>query len=233
MPTMYEIYEKHADRYDAMVRAEDYQGNLKSLLDSQLNWESSTVLEAGVGTGRVTQIYAHKVISAVCCDRSDHMLGFARQSLIQHQDKLEFLRADNVQFPILEQTFDIFIEGWSFGHSIMDCDSETEVEKTAELLVNNAQKNIRPGGKVVFIETLGTNVEKAQAPTDKLSQFYSLLEQTYQFAHYPIRTDLKYDSVEDAVYHMGFFFGPDMADRIKKRGTHIVPEWTGVWIKTV
>ncbi|MBA7575355.1 hypothetical protein ES708_17179 [subsurface metagenome] len=32
MPEMYEIYEKYADRYDKLIRAEDHRDNLRHLL---------------------------------------------------------------------------------------------------------------------------------------------------------------------------------------------------------
>lgn len=231
MPTMYEIYEKHADRYDGMVQAEDYQGNLKKLLWDQVNWEASTVLEAGVGTGRVTRIYAEQVISAVCCDRSRHMLDFAAKKMAHHGDKFTFIVADNLDFPKFDVKFDVYIQGWSFGHSIMDCTSQEEVDSTIRLLVENAEKNIRPGGKVILIETLGTNADNPKPPKEKLAYFYEKLEQQYQFTRHAVRTDLKYESVEDAAYHLGFFFGDEMGENIKKSGSPIIPEWTGVWIK--
>ena len=231
MPTMYEIYEKHADRYDAMVQAEDYRGNLKKLLWEQVKWSGSSVLEAGVGTGRVTRIYAEQVSSAVCCDRSSHMLEFAAKNLADYGDRLTFKVAENREFPTFDSTFDVFIQGWSFGHSIMDCLSQEELESTITLLVNNSEKNIRPGGTVILIETLGTNADVPNAPTEKLGYFYEQLEHQHGYERYAVRTDLKYQSVEDAIFHLSFFFGDEMGEKLRKRGSAIIPEWTGVWIK--
>jgi len=81
MPEMYEIYEKHADRYDELIRAEDHRDNLRHLLHETVNWRGLSVIEGGVVTGRVTRLYIEHPASSVCCDRSQHMLNFAQEIL--------------------------------------------------------------------------------------------------------------------------------------------------------
>ncbi len=120
MPEMYEIYQKHADRYDELVRAEDYENNLGVFLESAVDWKDAWVMEAGVGTGRITKLYIEQVAFAVCCDRSEHMLDYAQKSLSAYKEKLDFIKTDNMNLPVTSRLIDVFIEGWSFGHSVMD-----------------------------------------------------------------------------------------------------------------
>ena len=56
MPSMYEIYDAHSDRYHELVMREDYQGNLARALKRVARWRDAVVVEAGIGTGRVTRI---------------------------------------------------------------------------------------------------------------------------------------------------------------------------------
>lgn len=107
MPSMNEIYSAHADRYNELVQAEDYKGNLSRLLDDQVDWKGKRVLEAGVGTGRVTQMYANLISTAVCCDRSSHMLAYAAAALSEYKSSLEFIQADNTDLPQLEPRAEI------------------------------------------------------------------------------------------------------------------------------
>jgi len=81
MPTIEEIYERHAERYQEPVPSEHYQSNVAAALHEIADWKDRTGLEAGVGTGGVTQAYIATVRSAICCDRSAHMLAKAGREL--------------------------------------------------------------------------------------------------------------------------------------------------------
>jgi len=232
MPEMYEIYEKHADKYDELVRAEDYQYNLRNLLHETVNWHNLSVIEGGVGTGRVTSLYIDQAASSICCDRAQHMLDFAQDVLAAYKEKLRFLRADNMNIPDLDGEFDLFIEGWSFGHSVSDCSTADEIKSVTEILVRNATKDLKSGGVVILLETLGTNLDSPGAPHEKLNIFYSELEQKHGFQMKKIKTDYQFQSNEEAARIMGFFFGEKMYQSVLKRNTSIIPEWTGMWTKT-
>src|SRR5689334_11868749 len=74
-----EIYRGHAARYEELVAHEDFQRNLGRALREIVRWEGTTVVEAGIGTGRVTSLYIDRAKRAVAFDRSPHMLAFARR----------------------------------------------------------------------------------------------------------------------------------------------------------
>ena len=48
-----------------------------------------------------------------------------------------------------------------------------------------------------------------------------------------IPTDYKFDTVEQAVEYTEFFFGRELSDQIRKNRWARLPEWTGIWYKTV
>lgn len=231
MPTMYEIYEQHADRYDALVSAEDCDGNLTGFLHDLVIWSGARVLEAGVGTGRVTAGYIDRVRSVVACDRSEHMLEFARRRLADHGNVVEFTCADNFALPKLEQAVDVFIEGWSFGHAIVD--NQHEIATTSTRLLEQATRNLGPGGVVILLETLGTNSDEPGAPHQALDAWYHALTSEHRFDHRQIRTDYQFASLQEATDLMGFFFGPQMEAAVAERGATRIPEWTGVWWRRV
>ena len=65
------------------------------------------------------------------------------------------------------------------------------------------------------------------------------VESTYQwldangFQNKWIRTDYQFESLDEAVDLAGFFFGAEMADRVRERRIVILPECTGVWWRQV
>lgn len=230
MPTMFEIYERHAAEYAELVDAEDYEGNLARCLREVVDWSGKRVLEAGVGTGRVTQIYADSAASVVCLDRSTHMMDFAAHRLAAHRNKLQFRVADNMRLPKISPKFDLFIEGWSWGHSIVD--PSRSVESTAEILLAGARHNLRKGGTLVLIETMGSNSARPMAPQARLERFYELLVSRYSFRQVVVQTDYRFPTADEAIRIMGFFFGDSMRDELALARPTVVPEWTGVWYAT-
>lgn len=226
---MYEIYDHHAREYDRLVSAEDHRGNLSRYLRRLTDWSGKTVLEAGVGTGRLTEIYAEQAVSITCCDRSSHMMEAASLRLSRYSRKTRFLQADNLSMPLIGLKADLFIEGWSWGHSVVD--HQESVRTVSATLLEGAFMNLTDNGTLIIVETMGTNVSAAGAPHPSLAEFYRLLEEDYSFNVDVIRTDYSFETVEEAAETMGFFFGADMEEAITRARIRVVPEWTGVWTK--
>lgn len=229
MPTMYEIYDKFAAQYHELVVAEDCEGNLPGALQELTDWNQINVIEAGAGTGRITRHYVEQVNSAVCFDRSSHMLGFAQKLLHQFDSKITYITADNLCLPQLEGDFDLFIEGWSFGHVVCDCKTLAAVKGVTEQLLKNSSVNLGAGGQIILIESMGTNVDVPAAPNEQLELFYHELENVHGFTLKLIRTDYEFESNSEAQRILGFFFGEEEVAEIKKRKTGRIPEWTGIW----
>ena len=227
MPSMYDIYRRHRAEYDRLVNAEDHEGHLPAFLRSILDWRGKTVLEGGLGTGRVTETFTESVRRVVGCDREAHMLEAARERLARFADKLDLRVADNLDLPLLPEKADVFIEGWSWGHAVVD--GPGEVEAIAEALFAQVRKNLVPGGLVVLIETLGTNARSPAAPHPRLAEFYQILQSRFGLRQTAISTDYRFASPAEAAEVLGFFFGDAMAQAVRANDAAIVPEWTGIW----
>jgi len=231
MPSMYDIYRRHRVEYDRLVNAEDHERHLPAFLRSVVDWRGQTVLEGGLGTGRVTESYVEQARRVVGCDREEHMLAAARERLARHADKLELRVADNLDLPLLPKKTHVFIEGWSWGHSIVD--GPGSVADVAAALFAQVEKNLAPGGLVVLIETLGTNVLSPAAPHPRLAEFYQLLQSRHGLQQTAISTDYRFDFAAAAAETLGFFFGEAMGRAVRAAGSAVVPEWTGVWFGPV
>lgn len=229
MPTMREIYDSFAVQYDELVTREDYEGNLNRFLHTNFNFTDKRVLEYGTGTGRVSALYLEKVASALCLDRSEHMLLQAKENLKAYEQKIRYELCDNEAIPSEESKFDIVIEGWSFGHTVLD--NFTRLEETVGKLVSNCASILNDNGSMIFIETLGSNVQVPRAPTAELNAFYTELENTHGFSKAILKTDYKFPNSEEAYRVFSFFFGYAMAENIKRDKLTIISEYTGVWVR--
>ena len=224
---MYDIYRRHRAEYDRLVNAEDYERHLPQFLHSRLDWRGKTVLEGGLGTGRVTEWFVESARRLIGFDREPHMLAAARERLARFADKLELRVADNLDLPVLPEKADLFVEGWSWGHAIVD--GPGAVEAIAETLFAQVRKNLVPGGGVVLIETLGTNALAPAAPHPRLAEFYQLLQSRHGLQQAAISTDYRFPSAREAAAVLGFFFGEPMKNAVLSAGSATVPEWTGIW----
>ena len=227
MPSYYEIYDYYPSEYDELVRHEDYQNNLQKALFALFDWNDKDVIEAGIGTGRGTFQYISLVRSVLGLDRAASMLKQAEGNLTAYAEKINFRQCDNLEIGSIKGRFDFFIEGWAFGHTVGD--HADDIESIAKKLVDPALGKLKEGGHVCFIETLGTNSTMPKAPNETLAAFYAILEDEYGFERVEIDTSYRFENIHEARRIMGFFFGQDMAEKVEKTGTSIIPEWTGIW----
>lgn len=91
---------------------------------------------------------------------------------------------------------------------------------------------VKNGGPIIVIETLGTVSTKPAPPTIGLSKYYARLELKWEFSRLEISTDYQFNSLDDAVSMINFFFGREFAEEVRINQWDRVPEWTGVWLKT-
>ena len=163
MPSMQEIYNNYSLQYDELVNHEDYNNNLSNYLLEKFNFNGKTIIELGVGTGRVTKIFAERAQSIFCYDKSQHMLNKAKINLNHHTSKIEFSQCDNYNIKKIKEKTDIVIEGWSFGHSISE--NQKDIETLTNRLYSDCVNLLNKNGIIIIIETLGTNVTNASAPS--------------------------------------------------------------------
>ena len=81
------------------------------------------------------------------------------------------------------------------------------------------------------METLGTGRESPLPPTPGLADYYAHLENQRGFSGTWIRTDYLFDSLEEAIDLVRFFFGETLANQVNVSQSPLVPECTGIWWK--
>jgi ubiquinone/menaquinone biosynthesis C-methylase UbiE len=238
MPGMYEIYDGHSDRYDELVNREDREHNLSAALHGICPWDDTVVVESGIGTGRVTRLYIDRARTVYGFDRAQHMLDQAARNLEQWRNKITLKAAEHRALPVSDGFADRFIEGWAFGHAVVDGgDRPEQISLVTDALVAEAERVCRSGGSITIIETLGTNTDHPGAPHAALAGFYDRLETHHGFVRTTVSTDYRFDSPEEAIRVCGFFFGQGMAEALRERFEGeppapegaIVPEYSGIW----
>jgi ubiquinone/menaquinone biosynthesis C-methylase UbiE len=228
MPTEKEVYQKHADQYERLIQREDYQGNILSAIESYCPLDGLEVIELGAGTGRLTRLLAPYVKSIQAFDASAHMLATAAQSL--HEMGLNNWSAqvaDHRQIPVPNASADLVISGWAFCYLAVwgGADWGSALQDG----LHEIERIIRSGGTVLILETLGTGEEKPNPP-EHLNAYYDWLTEA-GFERGWMRTDYRFESLEEAVELSTFFFGEEMGHKIREKNWRVLPECTGIWWK--
>ena len=223
-----QIYRSEAACYDLLVSREDHQGHILPALQKIGNLAGFEVAELGAGSGRLTLQIAPLVSSVRAFDASAHMLDFAAcKSKRLGITNTIFQVADNRSLPLEDSSVDLCLSGWSIGY-FASPDSPRWKQDVGQTL-GEMRRILRPGGTIVILETLGTGVDKPQAPTPELRSYYTYLEQQHGFHHTWIRTDYRFQTVEEAQRIVEFFFGEPLSSRVGELKLTVLPECTGIW----
>src|SRR6266545_4781176 len=117
MPSQEEIYLTEAERYEALVSREDYQGNILKAIDEIVNVDGLDVLDLGAGTGRLAGLLAARVRSLRVFDLSSHMLSVCRDKLRKSNLKDWVVSvADHRKLPLPPSCADLMVSGWSVSY---------------------------------------------------------------------------------------------------------------------
>jgi ubiquinone/menaquinone biosynthesis C-methylase UbiE len=218
-----EIYQHHADRYDRLVSHEDHQGNLTRALLELMGPRPLDVVETGAGTGRLTRLLAPHARSVKAFDAAAPMIDVAKRLL----PTVEWGVALHDALPVPDASADLALEGWAFGHALSW--NPTGWRDDLQKWVRELERVVRPGGKLVLIETMGTGVDTPFAGGHSLEPFHAFVTDTLGFSHRALRTDYAFDSVDEAIDTLGFFFGERLISRIREHQWKVVPECTGLY----
>lgn len=223
-----EIYAGSANQYDALVRREDYNHNLLPALNNLKPLVGLEVVEFGAGTGRLTLLLAPHVKSIRAFDDAPAMLEVLGERLLKGKImNCTVQLGDNRGLPVPDASADLTIEGWSFGH-LVGWYPESWPEEIRRAIAE-MERILRPGGVAVLLETLGTGNETPQPPTPGLTAFYDRLQNELGFNYTWLRTDYRFESLDEAVELTGFFFGEKLAQTVHENKSLILPECTGLW----
>ena len=223
------IYQSEGDRYQALIAPEDYQENSPRAIDEIINVDGLDVLDLGAGTGRLTLLLAPRVKSIHAFDLSAEMLRVCRERLLASGlSNWQVEVADHRRLPVQDHSADLVVSGWSVAYlAVWNPETwQAELDKW----MDEMKRVLKTNGKIILFESLTTGSE-TPIPLEHLKNYYAWLDEA-GFENKWIRTDYKFESVEEAAESLSFFFGEEMSNHIREKGSAIVPECTGVWWKT-
>jgi len=223
------IYAQKASEYHHMMSAEDVDGNLMSALERVTSFNGKIILDLGTGTGRLPLLLS---------DQDTRLIGIDlyRAMLIENRFQREKIKGDwdlvqgNMQaLPLPSRCANVVFAGWAIGHlrSWFSGSWQTHIGR----ILDEMHRVVSPGGDLIVIETLGTGSLVPVPPTAELSEYYDWLETEWDFTRQEIQTDYQFPNLESAVNHTAFFFGEELAKKIRANNWIRLPEWTGMWCK--
>ena len=215
--------------YHDLVNREDYEENLLPAIQKISPLEDKDVLELGAGTGRVSCLIAPYTRSLIATDLSHYMLSIGKNSLSKLAlGNWHVTQSAHQALPFADDSFDNVIAGWSFHGVILGFPDNWQ--KALDQAITDVARVLRPGGKVILIESLGTGFE-APNPPDDLADYLDALD-ARGFESTWIRTDFCFKNMSEAKKLIGFFFGDRPIPLWESGRGVIVPECTGLWWKS-
>jgi ubiquinone/menaquinone biosynthesis C-methylase UbiE len=220
------IYQTDGDRYEALISREDHQGNIMKALNGIVGPDGLDILDLGAGTGRLTLMLAPQAKSIRAFDVSAEMLRVCRERLVvSGLSNWGVDVADHRQLPVANHSADLAVSGWSVAYLYVWHPKTWKVE--LDKWLGEMKRVLRRGSFIVLFESLGTGNEEP-IQLDHLKEYYPWLDEA-GFQNKRIRTDYKFESIEEAEELSRFFFGDELGDKVKKNSWMILPECTGVW----
>lgn len=234
MTTHAEIYKTEGDKYEALIAREDHQGNILKSLREIAPLEDRLVLDLGAGTGRLACLLAPHVSRVRAFDISEEMLRVCREKFVKSGlSNWQAEMADHRKLPVPDHSADLVVSGWSVSYlAVWNPDTwreelETWMTEMRRVLRSPDPASGKPGGHIVLFESLGTGNE-APIQLEHLGNFYRWLDEAgFQFQW--IRTDYRFESLDEAEELSRFFFGDELGNKVRVKEWVVLPECTGVW----
>jgi ubiquinone/menaquinone biosynthesis C-methylase UbiE len=224
------IYQSEGDRYEALISREDYQGNIPRSIDEIIRVDGLDILDLGAGTGRLALMLAPRARSICAFDLSAAMLRVCQQRLAASglSNWLVSL-ADHRRLPVMDHSADLVVSGWSVSYlAVWNPD---RAQQELDTWLAEMGRVLRKDGAMILFESLGTGNE-SPVRLEHVESTYHWLEAN-GFQNKWIRTDYKFESLEEAVELSRFFFGDELGEKLERSHWVILPECTGVWWKGV
>ena len=209
-----------------MIVSEDADGHLARTL-RRLIPPGQRVLDLGMGSGRLPLLLAREAKHMVGLDLHWDML---KENVTQRELEIRdwgLVQGDMRELPFPSAWAGAVTAGWAIGHlrGWYPDDWQMQIGR----VLKEMHRVVTPGGVLVIIETLSTGSLTPAPPTEGLAQYYAWLENEWGFIRETISTYYQFASVDEAIERSQFFFGAEMAEKIRVNGWARLPEWTGVW----
>ena len=223
------IYTHKALEYHHMLAAEDVDGNLLPALERVTSFHDKIILDLGTGTGRLPLLLSDRLARVIGYDLHRAMLLENQTQREKASGEWELVQGDMHDLPFPNKYADIVVAAWAIGHlrSWFADNWQTHIAR----VLAEMRRVAKPDSTLIVIETLGTGSLKPAPPTAELAEYYDWLEKHWGFTRQEIPTDYQFPNIETAVELTEFFFGAELAEKIRRNGWATVPEWTGVWRK--
>jgi ubiquinone/menaquinone biosynthesis C-methylase UbiE len=234
-----QVYKTRAAAYHELIAAEDADRNLLPTLQSIMPLEGKSILDLGSGSGRIPLLLNDIDCDLIAVDLHHAMLVQQASSLRAQRSNLPansaiqlhpLVQADIRALPLPAASADVVIAGWAIGH-FTGWVSDWKPE--AARCLAEMRRAAKPNGALIIMETMGTGVQHPGAPSPALADYYAWLETEHGFTRKVIATDYDFGTVARAAELCGAFFGEEMAARVRANGWSRVPEWTGIWFKSL
>lgn len=223
------VYKSQAATYERMIAAEDVDEQLWSLLSRLVDFSGKRVVDLGSGTGRLPRMLHRHAASGLALDLHAPMLLENRCQQQRDGFLWPLIQGDLHCLPFTDGCAGVVTAGWAIGHF---CDWYGERwQAHVETALREMARIARPGASLLILETMGTGAFEPAPPTPALAAYYAFLEEEWGYKRYQIQTDYQFASVDEAVACMTFFFGEQLAQKIRRHGWRRVPEWTAVWLR--
>jgi len=211
------------------VAREDYQHNLLPAILSIDSLKKKDIVELGAGTGRVSSLIAPLAHKLLASDISLHMLTLGKTRLTElGLDNWHMSLESHRALPFAAASSDLVIAGWSFCYAALDAGEGWQ--NSLEEALSETERILRPDGKLILIDSLGTGFETPHPPS-VLKDYVEYLN-NHDFTSTWIRTDYCFRDKAEAVELTRFFFGDAPLPMWETDAGVIVPECTGLWWKT-
>jgi ubiquinone/menaquinone biosynthesis C-methylase UbiE len=225
------IYAHQAKTYHQMISCEDVDNNLLTALERVSPLNGKTILDLGTGTGRLPILLREHDTAIIGLDLHRAMLLQNQMEREKAGGDWELVQGDMHNLPFPNKWADVVMAGWAIGH-LRSWFSERWQVHIGRVL-DEMHRLVKPDGVLIIIETLGTGRLTPAPPTAGLAEYYRWLEDEMGFKRQEIQTDYIFSDLNSAVEYMEFFFGAELAETIRQNRWSRVPEWTGVWGKSI
>ncbi len=220
------IYQTEGDRYEALVSREDYQGSIPKAIDEIISVDGLDILDLGAGTGRLTLLLAQRARSIRAFDISEEMLRVCGERLVATGlSNWQVDVADHRKLPVEDHSADLVVSGWSVSYLAVW--SEQRQASELDVWLVEMKRVLRKNGTIILFESLGTGNDKP-IRLEHVESTYQCLDAN-EFQSKWIRTDYQFESIEEAEELSRFFFGDELAEKVRQNQWTVLPECTGVW----